>query len=739
MPLTTPSVIIDMFDMSGGWVPDASQFSLSPNELLLAENVELDYRGGFRVRAGYANVANTGVAFAHLAAYTEGDGDHHLVGVTTAGDIYSGTALAMSDSTKNLAAYTIGTDPDREYDVSFAQLRDYLYVSSLRGNTWRFDGTTWLEITDSTLNGGGVDGTPEFPKAKSVLALHNRVFAANIIDAGTSYHSRIAWSTLTAGADQYGGNRFEATSFIDVQEDDGGQIQAIHPFQSNIIIFKDDAIYVLAGDDTESFSVFPSDETVGTTVSGSIASDESVLFFLDPRSGVYGFDGVKAQRIDEQVNSEIMGIIAGFGQDKLFAKGWIEDSKYFLCIGQMDGNKQTFVFDMRYQAWVHWDMTWTDLVSYKDVTYHAGSDGTSTFRNRTYLDDDGTDVDWEVKTAWIPPAPEQDMRQYRLRRFDLSSQWVTGGAATYEFDVFADNDDTTPIYTSDPAGDEATERMPGYDGLVFRFMMRYRGTNTSAVSTDRRITGTSIKMSARPSKGSFGAGLTGPTSAITETRNLPGLYWRLIDERYASNGLNTVPRPDGGENGDHLIAVVSRDSAFELVADLLGAGWQRDEHEEESLGDSLGLGVYSKKVTDWSTEPTTITASDDGWGRMDHMTVFLIRGLAASSWKVASDFTNWQGVSGDFLMEDVASAYKNMVLRVWFFSADVGGTNGRAALALESNGYEAVLPQDTSTMSSEIYLHDARASSATTGTFNIDFVGGGGPEAMTITVVYLQA
>jgi hypothetical protein len=113
--------------------------------------------------------------------------------------------------------------------------------------------------------------------------------------------------------------------------------------------------------------------------------------------------------------------------------------------------------------------------------------------------------------------------------------------------------------------------------------------------------------------------------------------------------------------------------------------------------------------------------------------------LHQTTHKVSSDFTNWQGVADDFLLEDEASSYKNMVLRVWFMSADVPGTTGVVAMAAEQNGYRALLPRDTSTMSSEIFLHDARGGESTTGTFNIVFVGSGGPEAMSVTVVYAQA
>ena len=733
MPLTTPSVVVDMFDMSGGWVPDASQFSLAPNELLAAENVELDYRGGFRVRAGYTRISNPGVDFCHLGIYTHADGDNHLMAVDDTGDLYTATTTTLVDSGINLAAYNPGTYPDRMYDVSFTQLKDYLYISSLRGNTWRFDGSTWVEVTDSTLNGGGTDGTPEFPKAKSTLALHNRVFAANIMDGANPYRSRVVWSTLTAGTDQYGGNRFEATSFIDVQENDGGEIQAIHPFQSTIIIFKDDALFVLSGDDESSFSVYPADDTVGTTVSGSIASDESVLFFLDPRSGVYAFDGVKAQRVDEQVNNHIMEIISGFDAQKLFAKGWIEDTKYFLVIGQIDGNRETFVFDMRYQAWTHWDLAWTDLISYRDTTYMVGGDGLSTFRNRAYLDDDAAAYTWQVKTAWIPPAAEQDMRQYRLRRFDIASQWVLGGSAGYTFNVYADNDDSTPVYTQSPDGDQATERLPGYEGLVHRFMMEYTGTNSAASSTDRRVTGAAVKMSARPSKGSFGAGLTGPTSPLIDTRNYPGIYWRLIDETYALDSWTGV-LPEGGTNGDHLILIVSRDSAWQIEPGAI-PGYTVDIQRSQSLGDSRTLAVLSKKVTDWSSE-TAPTMTPDGQAMLKHFAVILVRGLAAASWYKDGVALDHQGVVADFDLGSATSAPKDMVLRAWFAEQHMANTTGVAALALEANGYQLQAPTNDSYGSEEIFLHDARMGQVTTGTFTIAFGDSAGPEVMSITAVY---
>ncbi len=652
MPLTTPTVIVDLFDISGGWVPDASQYSLQPNELVEAENVEYDIRGGFRVRAGYDNLENTGVVFIHFGIYTEEDGSHWLVGITADGSIWADVNLSLIDTTSGLAAYVIGTDDDREYDVSFAQLRDYLYISSRRGNTWRFDGTTWLEITDSTLNGAGVDATPEFPQAKTTLAAHGRVFAGNTFEDGASFPSRLRWSTLANGQDQFGGNRWEASTFVDVNEADGSQIQAIHAFQSQIIVFKDDSLHVMAGDDTDNFTLLPIDESVGTTMSGSIASDQSVLFFLDQGSGVYMFDGVSAQRIDEQVNKTIMDIIQGFTGDKLFASAYIEDHKYFLCLGQMDGNRETFVFDMRTQAWTHWDMEWRDLISYRDVSYMAGQDGVSSFRDRTFLDDDAVTVSWSVKWAWIPAAEGQDMRQYRMRRADVHSQWVTGGAATYSFDMFADNDDTTAVWTNTAVGDEAQERFPGYDGLFYRIMFHCHGTNTAAVQTDRRISGLSIKLSGRESKGSFAAGLDATLPADRDW--FPCFDQPTVVTSTHVEGSDTPTKPVGAD-GDVLVLIAARASASGLS---VPAGYTEAALHNTSSGDSRAVQYFFKQVADWSAEvmPTLSAATD-------HLVALSLRNVHATHPFVAQAEGFFLDETGNFESESAPGGRGQLAFR----------------------------------------------------------------------------
>jgi hypothetical protein len=705
MPLTTETVIVDMFDLSGGWVPDASQYSLQPNELVEAENVEYDVRGGFRVRAGYDLVANTGVTFMHAGTFTEEDGDHHVVAISADGSIFDDTDITLVDSTSNLAAYIIGTDDDREYDVSMTQMGDYFYVASRRGNTWRFDGTTWVEITDTTLNGTGTAGTPEFPQAKSILTLHNRVFAANVFHDAADYPSRLVWSTLSAGSGQEGGNRFEATAFVDINEADGSQIQAIAPFQSTIVVFKDDSLWVMAGDDEDNFTLMPIDPTVGTRMSGSIASDQSVMFFLDQGSGVYVFDGVQANRIDEQINADIMATISAFQADKLFANGWIEDHKYFLCVGQMDGNKETYVYDMRLNAWSHWDLTWTDIFSYRDVTYMIGKDGISSFRDRTFLDDDATAVDWSVKTAWVPAAEGQDMRQYRVRRVDVHSQWVTGGSASYSFDMYADNNDTTPVWTNTAQGDVAQERFPGYDGLIYRVLFHAYGTNSAATQTDRRVQGISLKLSARPSKGSFAANLD--ATLPTQRTDFPCFDGPEIIASSHVEDTATLTLPADGADGDLLVIIASRANA---TAVSVPAGYSLALDSGTGVGDNRSIGVFYKAVTTWASESApTLSAA------VDHGVMVTIRNANTYPF-VASDSIHYENTLVDFVAPDIPGGNGQIAFRIMWATATATVTHSGGATALSPG------PVTTDT-GSALFLWEVLGDVDTTAEYTFEYSG----------------
>ena len=347
-----------------------------------------------------------------------------------------------------------------------------------------------------------------------------------------------------------------------------------------------------------------------------------------------------------------MDIIQGFTGDKLFASGYIEDHKYFLCLGQMDGARETFVFDMRQGAWSHWTMEWRDIISFRDVSYHAGNDGISSFRDRTFLDDDAVTVSWSVKWAWIPAAEGQDMRQYRIRRVDVHSQWVTGGAATYNFDMFADNDDTTPVWTNTAQGDEAQERFPGYDGLIYRVMFHCHGTNSAAVQTDRRVSGLSIKLSGRESKGSFAANLA---ATLPTARNDFPCY--DPPDLIASTHVETTDTPTkpAGADGDMMLIIAARLHASNLS---VPAGYTAAALHATSIEDDRMVNYFFKQIVDWSAESMPVLSAT-----CDHIVAIAIRDLHATHPYVSDAGAFDNNVNGNFGSDSAPGGDGQLVFR----------------------------------------------------------------------------
>lgn len=483
MPLRTPTSIVSASGWPRGLNRDASELLIGIDETPDCLNVDFDLRGGAKVRDGhsitYTNPSETDT-YQFLMFYPSTSGDR-VVAVQEDGDIWAGTSPTsqLTDTTNSF-----GTAAGRRtFPIEAAALDDQLYLFSQRGNTWRYDGTTWTEITDTTLNEGGTAATPEAPRAATAATHLNRIFAGNVYEGGNNYRSRLFWSeTPVDNSGDAAGNRWKATSFIDVSEDDGTQIRKVASFQSSLVIFKDHSIHVLTGVDEASFALVPIEGNVGTAAPHSVAFDETSLYFFDRDEGVYLFDGVRVHRIDQAINDYLLdGIAYGFSYK---AKGIISDGKYFLSVPWGSGteyNTRTFVFDPRLGAWSEYDIGWFDHMKWSGVEYvtgHNDQEGIYTFRQGATSDDaeDGSAqaINWHLETAWIPEFTQQGMTEHRLRRLDL---WTETTASTYTLDLYIDGEYTTvKSYTVTP--DTSRIRLPGYPKYWSRIKLRFYGSVT---------------------------------------------------------------------------------------------------------------------------------------------------------------------------------------------------------------------------------------------------------------------
>lgn len=143
-------------------------------------------------------------------------------------------------------------------------------------------------------------------KAKYVEAYNNYLFLANVTVDSVYYPTRIYWSNLQDPT------IWLATSFIEVNMNDGQQITGIKVLGNNLIIFKTRSIYIVSftGDPDIPFILQGggrANSDVGTVSHFSIQEITNGLMFLS-FDGLYYFDGFNAEKVSDRINPTILGL-----------------------------------------------------------------------------------------------------------------------------------------------------------------------------------------------------------------------------------------------------------------------------------------------------------------------------------------------------------------------------------------------------------------------------------------------
>lgn len=400
----------------GGLNKESDPLQVESTELAEALNVDVGLQGAVSKRKGYTRFddASLTAILLDIVTWRRLGGAEFLLGAAAGGNIWYGSTTAFSSRATGWGAPTGAAD----YPVAWASLNNNLYVSSLRGNTQKFDGTNWSTISDITLNGSGT----EFPRARHLVSLHERMFAFNVEIGAGLFRSRMYFSQ--AGDPE----TWDALDWIDFQPDDGQEITAAAAFGETIVVFKNHSMHLLSGTDPNSFTRYPVDSKIGCESPNTVVADGNVLRFFDFRSGVWEFDGAGFQKIDDKINSYLLDGI-NVGQQHL-AAAFMWKSKYYLSVpwGTDGYNSRTFVYDTRTKAWSEWTIGVSGMAAREQTAYVGGpknAQGVFSFLDSN--SDNGTAIEASVKTGWI--SPKTPAVKYRVRRVD------TAFSALGNFDV----------------------------------------------------------------------------------------------------------------------------------------------------------------------------------------------------------------------------------------------------------------------------------------------------------------
>ncbi len=482
-----------------GWTSgvnrEADDATLEATELSLAENITLGLNGELSRRRGYTEYttamhANMGVGERLFFWNQLGSTSDYFIYIDADGDVFKSTGTNFSSA----ADFDIAAPADAEKQpIGIEVYRNIVYVTSLRANARKFDGTNWTEITDYTPNASG----DEFPRAAFLATKHERFFAANIDNNGTLERSRVRWSNLGDV------ETWDTVAWVDVDPDDGTEIRGLIPFADGLVIFKDRAVFFLSGVDESSFTMFPIDSTVGTTAPGSIAVTESAVYFLDTARGVYKFDGAQVERLSDKINTELLADIENADVEKFH--GIYFRDKYYLCLNDGTDQNITWVYDNRNEGWVKWSCGWLDSAVRDAKLYVVGvTDSAGTQKEGIYQllngnSDDGVAFTAKARTGWSAPQDIKFMSspRFRIRYVDVVA---VEGAGTLTVNLYEDFNETANAGTADldRSGYDHVHRRVKFDAALqsgrTTFQLELSMTSTSNTFT---VAGIDVLISAR--------------------------------------------------------------------------------------------------------------------------------------------------------------------------------------------------------------------------------------------------
>ena len=422
---------------------DAPQ-RVQPQQAREASNVYYGNQGQVIRRDGYNIVTDSVDGMGegrYLALFRSraADKDYLIYVAHNDGDIYAldigaGETEMILQTDTDSATVTLTSQANRlNYRKTHAVLSDYLFISDMTeayawdGSDHTADNDTWIKVTDINLTDNGTKSAPEFPHCRTLAVWSDRMIAGNCkvgAAGGTRRPSRIYFSGVLTPW------KWGAGDYVDVNPDDGGEIQKIVVFGQSIIVFKDTAVYALVGQGGApgDLSLYNVHSTIGCDAAGlSVAQSENTLFWFDPFRGVFSYDGAQVARLDDDLDDTLVSDVET-GTAEQVAYGWFEDGRYYLSVNTAVGDvpDTTYVYDTRNGGWAIWTLGWRSVVRYGSLTYAVGladAERGVGYILGGYPHDNGRDFAWSFETAWLPPLEQQGLEQWRLHRIKA---WMRG-------------------------------------------------------------------------------------------------------------------------------------------------------------------------------------------------------------------------------------------------------------------------------------------------------------------------
>lgn len=338
-------------NFTGGLNLRADPFQLGETESPDLLNVDVDPRGGFKMRPGFtATNASPMVTVGagvftpeRLYLYVQSASAQKLVCLNSIDDSYSAddgttwSALPWDDTT-DLATWQATSTTASLYAVRGGA-----------NTSRRWDGTTATTLTASgtgqwQTSFASPTGT-HMPTAYHCAVHADKMWVADTTEDGTRYSNRVRFSHPNFP------ESWREEDYVDVPGG-GGAILWIAPWRDSLLIFKEHSLWALYGYDTESFQLVQLSTVLGTRF---LPAESPIgVFFFDDRAGIMLFTGEGFENVGDRIRKSTNPTVAwdnvslSYVNSKLYASfglfGYANPASY-------DPDAGCFVFDPTINAW----------------------------------------------------------------------------------------------------------------------------------------------------------------------------------------------------------------------------------------------------------------------------------------------------------------------------------------------------------------------------------------------------
>lgn len=357
-----------LFDFTGGVNTASSIDNLLENELLIAENVELSQRGGFRRRTGISEYANIG------SSRIERLIEFEYYDTGTQSRVNKKLAL-MNGDLIDIDTQTVLTSGLGNH-VSFEVFNDKLYILG-NGLYKVYDGSTLSDVTNSETD----SNLDAIKRCKYLVQRGQRFFVAGDPEnPNLLYFSEVGDPTY-----------FKTTSIVKAVTDDGDVITGLKEFHGALLVFKSRAIFAWFGYDPATDVQFQRlNVHTGTKAHRTIQYVGNSLFFLG-EDGVYALVGtykdvISTIKISKNINELVKQINHKEPYEENTPCAVYYDGKYMLSVStgeDVNVNDTIYVFHKNLfdtnesESWVvytGWNIS--DFLLARDGTLYSASSST---------------------------------------------------------------------------------------------------------------------------------------------------------------------------------------------------------------------------------------------------------------------------------------------------------------------------------------------------------------------------